>query len=247
QDDEDKQQASQVEAGHQHAQLAQGTETEFPDGKSHSAKGADGRNFHDNSDDAEQHMGNLVNHVEGHFAALTEHGESKTKQDRKEQHLEDISLGKGIHYSVGNDIHQEVNRAMRLCLCSEGFQRSGVQLGDIGIHAHTRLNHADHHQADRQGHSRDDLKIEQCLDANPAYLLHVLHAGDTGDDGTEDDRSDDHLDQLDEAIAQRFHVRAGFWVEMPEQNTQGDRRQYLEVQMMINVSPFHTYPPKSLI
>ena len=35
-----------------------------------------------------------------------------------------------------------------------------------------------------------------------------------------------HLDQLDEPIAQRFHVRAGFGVEMPEQSTHDDRRQY---------------------
>ena len=90
-------------------------------------------------------MRDLVNHVEDHFAALTEHGQSKTKQDRKEQYLQNVALGKGIHYSVGNDIHQEVNRAMRLCLCSEGLQRSGVQLGDIGIHARTRPNYADHH------------------------------------------------------------------------------------------------------
>jgi hypothetical protein len=34
---------------------------------------------------------------------------------------------------------------------------------------------------------------------------------------------------------------------MPEQSTHDDRRQYLEVQILINSFPFHTYPSTSLI
>ena len=102
------------------------------------------------------------------------------------------------------------------------------------------MNDADDQQTDRQSKSRDDFKIEQRLGADPTDLLHILHTGDADYHGTKDNRCDDHLDQLDEAVAQRFHGRAGFGVEIPEQNTDGDRRQYLEVQTLINFFPFHS-------
>ena len=185
-------------------------------------------------------MCNLVDQFKDRLATLTEHGKRKAEHEGKEQHLQNITLGKGIHYSVGNDIYQEVNRALRIRLCCVSRQRSGIQLGDIGIHARPWLNDADHQQTDRQSKSRDDFKIEQRLGADPTDLLHVLHSRDAGYHGTKDNRCDDHLDQLDEAVAQRFHGRTGFGKEMPEQNTDEDCRQYLDVQTLINFFSFHS-------
>src|SRR6185369_9185537 len=60
-----------------------------------------------------------------------------------------------------------------------------------------------------------------------------------GNDGTEDDRCDDHLDQLDEAVAQRLHGCAGFRGEVPENNTDRDCGQDLEIQMVIKSFGLH--------
>src|SRR6185369_1076558 len=221
--DENEEETGQVEAAHEHPQLGQGAEPELADGEGHGAEGADRSGLHDDPDDAEQGVGDLVDDPEDRLAPLAEHGKRKTEQDGEEEHLEDVTLGKGVHHAAGDDVEEEVGRGGGRGLGGDGGQSLGIQLGDIGVHAYAGLDHVDHHQSDRQGQGRDDLEIKERLGADPADLLHVLHARDAGHDGTEDHRRDDHLDQLDEAVAQGFHGRAGFRGEMAENNTDRDR------------------------
>ena len=60
-----------------------------------------------------------------------------------------------------------------------------------------------------QREGRDDLEIDQRLDADAADFLGVLDMGDAGDDGDEDDRRDHHLNQFDEAVAERLDPVVG--------------------------------------
>ena len=93
---------------------------------------------------------------------------------------------------------------------------------------------------------RDDFEVEQRLSPDPPHLLHVLHAGDAGDDRAENDRRDDHLDQLDEAVTERLHGDTGFRVVVPEEDTAGNGRQYLEVKMLVKAFFLHGITPFSL-
>ena len=63
-------------------------------------------------------------------------------------------------------------------------------------------------KAERQRYGRDDLEIDERLDADAPDLGGALDMGDAGDDGAEDDRRDHHLDELDEALAERLHPGA---------------------------------------
>ena len=64
-------------------------------------------------------------------------------------------------------------------------------------------------QPDHQREGRDDLEIDQRLDADAADLLGILDMRDAGNHGAEDDRRDHHLDQLDEAVAERLDPVVG--------------------------------------
>ena len=96
-------------------------------------------------------MRHLVDQLEDNLAAFAQHGQRKTKEDGKEQNLQDITLGKGIHHTVGDDVHGKVDHVVGLGLGGEGREGLGIQLGDIGIHADPRLNDTYHQKANRQG------------------------------------------------------------------------------------------------
>jgi hypothetical protein len=56
--------------------------------------------------------------------------------------------------------------------------------------------------ADEEGERRDDLEIDERLEADPPNLLDRSGAGDPDDEGREEQRRDDHLDQAQEDAAQ---------------------------------------------
>ena len=85
----------------------------------------------------------------------------------------------------------------------------GMRIGRRAAEARARLDHVADDEADHQREGRDDLEIDQRLDADAADLLGVLDMGDAGDHGAEDDRRDHHLDQLDEAVADRLDPLVG--------------------------------------
>jgi hypothetical protein len=100
----------------------------------------------------------------------------------------------------------------------------------VNVHPRAGLHHVDDNQADNQRKRTDHFKIEQRHRTGAADRFHAFHTGDTCHDRTEDNRGDNHFNQLNEGIAKRFHLRAQFRVEMAEQNTDSDGRQYLEIQ-----------------
>ena len=71
------------------------------------------------------------------------------------------------------------------------------------------LTHVADDQPDHEREGRDDLEIDQRLDADAADFLGILDMRDAGHHGAEDDRRDHHLDQLDEAVAERLDPIVG--------------------------------------
>ena len=233
QHDKDEEQTSQVERTHQLAQREQRADAVLADGEGHRTEGADGGDLHDDSDDVEQHMREFLDEVEHHRAAAAELVQRKAEQHREQQHLQDLTLGKGVHHRGGDHMQQEVHGALHLAGLGVGRNALGVQRVGVHVHARAGLQHIDHDQADDQGQGRDDLEVQQGQAAGLAHLLHVFHAGDAHHHGTEDDGRDDHLDQFDEAVAQGFHLGAHFRREVAQHHADDDGEQHLNVERFV--------------
>jgi hypothetical protein len=165
--------------------------------------------------------------------ALTQHEQSESEQDREEQNLQDLAFREGAHHGVGDDVHQEFDRALLPGLRRVDLDRLGIDRPGIHVHADAGLKDIDHDQANDQRKRGDDLEINQRLQPDAADLLQILHAGDAVHDGAEDDWGDEHLDQLDEPVAERLHCLAEMRVEMAEQDTEHDRGEHLHVEMCV--------------
>ncbi|MCY1175704.1 hypothetical protein D9M73_159530 [compost metagenome] len=223
QHDQDEQQACNVEAGHQLAQLHQRADTVGTDGEGHGTEGTDRRELHDHVDDVEHHMGEAIDQVQQRLAVGTQAMQGETEDHREHQHLQDIAVGEGADYGVRDDVEQEADRGLLRAGGGISGHAAGVQGADVDMHAGARLDHVHHHQANDQGDGRDDFEIEQRVATGLAHRLHALHASDTADHSAEDDRGNDHFDQFDEPVTQRFQGNAGLRVEVAQQDTDGDR------------------------
>ena len=230
---EDEQQASDVERGHQLAQLQQRTHAVLADGEGHRAEGADGRDLHDVADDHEEHVRALLDHVEHQRAAAAETVQCEAEHHRDQQHLQNLSLGEGIDQRVGDDVQHEIGGALHLARAGVGRDALGVELAHVHVHARTGPHDVDDDQAHHQRDAGNDLEIQQRQAAGLADLLHVLHAGDAHHHRAEDDRRDDHLDELDEAVAQRLHRFPDRRIEVAEQHADDHRGDHLHVQRTI--------------
>ena len=78
------------------------------------------------------------------------------------------------------------------------------------------LADVDGEQADDQRERRDDLKVDERLDAHAADALDVAVAGDADDEHGEDERSDDALDEPKEDVGEEAQVcTANFGASKP--------------------------------
>ncbi|MCY1409074.1 hypothetical protein D9M71_244120 [compost metagenome] len=233
QHDQDEQQASDVEAGHQLTQLHQRADTVGTDGKSHGTEGTDWRELHDHVDDVEHHVGEAIDEVQQRLAVGTQAMQGETEDHREHQHLQDVAVGERADDGVRDHVEDKGNDALVFTSRDEASDFAGIQGRYVDVHADTRLHDVDHDQADQQGKGGHDFEVQQRIAAGLADRFHVLHAGDTTDDGTEDDRRDDHFDQFDEPVTQRFEGYTGLRVEVTEQNADSDGNDHLEVQGFI--------------
>ncbi|MNQ64906.1 hypothetical protein D3C85_793460 [compost metagenome] len=233
QDHQDEEHAGDVEAQHQLAELHQRAHAVLADGEGHGAEGTDGRDLHDHVDDAEHHLGDLVDEMQHRLTVITHALQGEGEDHREEQHLQNIAAGEGADYGAGDHVEQEGDGALLLAGGGKGGNALGVQGGRVDMHADARLHDVHHYQADEQGDGGDDFEVSQRVAAGLAHCLHVLHAGDAADHGAEDDRRDGHLDQLDEAVAQGFERDAGFRIEVAQEDADGDGDNDLDVQALV--------------
>ena len=111
----------------------------------------------------------------------------------------------------------------------------GGGVGGLASEIRPGLQDIGHQHPDDQGEGRDDLEVEQRLDADASHLLGVLDVGDAGDHGAEDDGCDHHLDQLDEAVTQGLHPVIGGNVrrQPAQQAANDDGEEHLHVQDLV--------------
>ena len=72
----------------------------------------------------EQHVRQLVDEVEDQRAAPAEAVQRKAEQHREQQHLQDVALGERVDDRVGNDVQQEVDRALHLARARRRLRRA---------------------------------------------------------------------------------------------------------------------------
>ena len=229
----DEDDAGRIERDHQLGERQERRHAVFADGERHRAERPDRRDLHDDPDHAEQGVRCLVDHVEQRLAALAERLQAEREQDGEEQHLQDLARRERADDRVGNDVHQELDRALLLGFRHEALDRPGVERLDVDVHVAAGLQGVHHDQADDQRNRGQHLEVDQRLEADASDLFHVLHAGDAMHDGAEDDRRDDHLDHLDEGVAERLHLLAEIRIEVPERDTDRDRGEHLHIETVI--------------
>ena len=164
---------------------------------------------------------------------LAHEGEAEAEEDREEQHLQDLSRGKGADHRLRDDVHQEAGDALVMGLRGETRDRLDVERLRIDVQPGARLEQVGDHQTDDQGEGREGEEIDERLHADAPDLLEVGHAGDTADHGEEDHRRDDHLHELDEGVAERLHLLADLRIEMSEQDARCDGAEHLDVQDLV--------------
>ncbi|MNC26367.1 hypothetical protein D3C75_744940 [compost metagenome] len=112
QHDQDEQQASDVEAGHQLTQLHQRADTVGTDGKSHGTEGTDWRELHDHVDDVEHHVSEAIDEVQQRLAVGTQAMQGETEDHREHQHLQDVAGGEGADDGARDHVQQEADDAL---------------------------------------------------------------------------------------------------------------------------------------
>jgi hypothetical protein len=227
-----KNHAGDIEGEHEMRERDQGRQPVLADGERHGAERPEWCNFHDDGDHAEQRVRSLIDDAEQCLAACSECLQAEGEQDGEKQHLQDLALGEGADHGVGNDVHQELQRALLLGFGDVALDRFGIDRGWIDVHAGAGLQRIGHDQADDQRQRRHHFEVDERLEADAADLAHVLHAGDAVHDRAEDDRCDDHFDHLDERIAQRLHLLGQLRLKVAEQHAGEDGEQDLEVEAL---------------
>ena len=168
--------------------------------------------------------------VDDWFAFFPGQRQAHPEQDREQQDLEQVPLGKGVHRAGGDDVHQEIDGSLRFGGRGQAGQGFRVDGGRVGVDSGPGLDDVDHDKPDDQGQCGDDLEIEDGLAAHAAYRLDVFHLGDAHGHGAEDDGSDDHLDEVDERVSQRLEINAQRGIEVPDQDTENQGDNNLEIQ-----------------
>ena len=108
----DEQRRGGVEGGNEAAEIAQCSRPVFADREGHRAERANRRGFHDDGDDAEEGVAEIVDERAHRTPAVAEHHQREPEQDGDEQHLQDVALGEGADHGVGDDMEEELDRRL---------------------------------------------------------------------------------------------------------------------------------------
>ena len=167
------------------------------------------RGLHDDADDGEHRMGEIVHETPDPLRALAQIEERKAEQDGEEQHLEDVAdledprrsclaeacvgaTDEGADDAVGNDVQDEVDRPnlpgrVRIALGLRGLLRCERDVGKLAPGASQTLPTV---RPTAPAPSRNRPKSDERLQPNPADAAGFLDVGDARDDRAEDERRD---------------------------------------------------------
>ena len=141
---------------------------------------------------------------------IAEGGETEAEDHRKEDDLQHLAFGHGLHRVDRDDVQERLRERRR-------FDGLGGETFGRKVKADARLDEACKGEADRNGDGRREGVADQRLGGDAAELRGVRNAGGASNDGGEHQRHHDHADQANEEVAQRlkesfrgflFHERA---------------------------------------
>src|SRR6478736_10022213 len=91
--DKDEEQAGNIEGRHQFAKREHAADAVFTNGESHCAKRPDRRYLHNDTDNAEKHMGDLLYKIEYQRPPTAECVQGESEHEREQQNLQYLPLG----------------------------------------------------------------------------------------------------------------------------------------------------------
>ena len=94
----------------------------------HGAERPDRRSFHHDGDHTEYGVRRIVDDIPQLVAAFTQCHQGKAEQNRKQQHLQNVALGKGADHAVRDDVENEVDRFVRLGLLDVFRHRRRIRM-----------------------------------------------------------------------------------------------------------------------
>jgi hypothetical protein len=175
----------------------------------------------------------LASGIDGAVDALAEFAQTSdgnTAEYCDQKHLQQIALGEGVAERVWNDRQQVSHDAFFLGARHVTGHGMRVERGRIDVEALARLQDVADQQSDGERGGGDNLEIDKSLQADPTDLGQVGHRCDTVDDRAKDHRGDHHPYQGNERVAQRFERSPGLGKEVPQQHSDGDGDQHLNVE-----------------
>ena len=101
---------------------------------------------------------------------------------------------------------------MRFCGGGVGIESTGIQCGDVNVHAGAGFNNMHNSQSEYQCQCTDNFKIKQGFYADAADFVQIPHSGNAGYNRTEDDRRNDHFNKLDKSVTKRLHYNGRFGI-----------------------------------
>ncbi len=108
-----EQDRGQINARDQLAEAREDAEAEFADREGDRAKGGERRHIHDNVDNAEQRVHDIVDQRDQALAALAHLAQGKAEQRRDNQHRQQIPLRHRADQVRGDHLHQEIDDRQR--------------------------------------------------------------------------------------------------------------------------------------
>ena len=232
-DHQHEQRCREIERRDQADEIENGAGAELADGVGHRAKRTDRRSPHDDGDDAENPVRGVVDEGAQGVTALAKAHHRKAEQDREQQNLQYLAICEGADHRVGNDVQEEIDALLRFGLLGVAGHR--LRIGHGAAKAGAWANQIADGEPDHQREGRNDLEIEQRLDADAADLPGILDVRNARYHRAEDDRRDHHLDQLDEAVTERLDPVVGCNTrpKPADQGAKHDRNQHLNIKNLV--------------
>src|SRR4029077_3608511 len=101
------------------------------DGKGHRTERTDRRRAHDDANDAEEDLCHRVDRIVDLLAQLPETRDGEAREDRNQQHLQELAPGKGADEGGGDDLQKVVDKPLFLGAVDVARDRTCVESGWI--------------------------------------------------------------------------------------------------------------------
>jgi hypothetical protein len=137
----------------------EGCQAELTDSVGHGSERPHRSELHKNIGYAEYDGGEGFDDVDDGLGAPSNTWEREAKEQRHENHFENVSLREGVNHGGRDDVNQKIRDALRLSLSRIVGHGSSIQRSDIHVEASAGLHHVGHEQSDDESDGWDHFEI----------------------------------------------------------------------------------------